>query len=148
MNNLLKNSHSKFAKILFRSLGVSCVLITTAFCSNNEVNKVNGGSEKRKKNGNKNGKKKNKLEHDKEKKDEKDDDELVIELLLELKREKDFHASLKTMEAKKQECCQLVNNLIKKLKEAKSFIFLEYFIIEEGEVWNSVLEIIKQKVGE
>ena len=38
--------------------------------------------------------------------------------------------------------------LIKKLKEAKSFIFLEYFIIEEGEVWNSVLEIIKQKVKE
>ena len=38
--------------------------------------------------------------------------------------------------------------LIKKLKEAKSFIFLEYFIIEEGEVWNSVLEILKQKVKE
>ena len=35
--------------------------------------------------------------------------------------------------------------LIKKLKEAKSFIFLEYLIIEEGEVWNSVLEILKQK---
>ena len=38
--------------------------------------------------------------------------------------------------------------MIKKLKEAKSFIFLEYFIIEEGEVWNSVLEILKPKVKE
>ena len=40
------------------------------------------------------------------------------------------------------------DKILPNLKEAKSFIFLEYFIIEEGEVWNSVLEIIKQKVGE
>ena len=33
------------------------------------------------------------------------------------------------------------------LKEAKSFIFMEYFIIEEGEFWNSILDILKQKVA-
>ena len=31
------------------------------------------------------------------------------------------------------------------LKNAKNFIYLEYFIIEEGEFWNSILEILKEK---
>jgi len=34
------------------------------------------------------------------------------------------------------------------LKSAKSFIFLEFFIIEEGRFWNTVLDILKQKVSE
>ncbi|MGI6006703.1 MAG: cardiolipin synthase [Ruminococcus sp.] len=34
------------------------------------------------------------------------------------------------------------------LKKAKHFIFLEYFIIQEGEMWNTVLEILKEKVQE
>ncbi|WP_156299175.1 cardiolipin synthase [Streptobacillus canis] len=34
------------------------------------------------------------------------------------------------------------------LKEAKKFIFIEYFIIEQGKMWNSIVEILKQKVLE
>ena len=32
--------------------------------------------------------------------------------------------------------------LIEQLEEAKDFIFMEYFIIEEGYVWNSILRIL------
>lgn len=34
------------------------------------------------------------------------------------------------------------------LKEAKKFIFIEYFIIEQGKMWDSIVEILKQKVLE
>ena len=34
------------------------------------------------------------------------------------------------------------------LKKAQHFIFLEYFIIEEGEMWDTVLDILKEKVRE
>ena len=37
--------------------------------------------------------------------------------------------------------------LLDELKKAKRFIFLEYFIIAEGIMWNSVLDILKDKVG-
>lgn len=36
-------------------------------------------------------------------------------------------------------------NLIQDLKKAKKFIYLEYFIIEEGKFWNSMLDILKEK---
>lgn len=32
------------------------------------------------------------------------------------------------------------------LQKAEKFIFIEYFIISEGEVWNSILDILKEKV--
>ena len=38
--------------------------------------------------------------------------------------------------------------LFDELKKAKRFIFLEYFIIAEGIMWNSVLDILKDKVKE
>ncbi len=39
--------------------------------------------------------------------------------------------------------------MLKELKRAKKFIFLEYFIISsEGVFWNSILEILEQKVKE
>lgn len=38
--------------------------------------------------------------------------------------------------------------LIKDLKEAKKFIFLEYFIIEDGVFWNSILDVLKEKIKE
>lgn len=34
------------------------------------------------------------------------------------------------------------------LQKAKKFIFLEYFIIEEGIMWNAILDILKKKVAE
>lgn len=38
--------------------------------------------------------------------------------------------------------------LLQELKKAKHYIFLEYFIIEEGIMWNSILEILIEKVKE
>ncbi len=39
-------------------------------------------------------------------------------------------------------------SLLEELKKAEKFIFMEYFIIEEGVMWNSILEILQQKVNE
>ena len=37
-------------------------------------------------------------------------------------------------------------DLLVELKKAERFIFIEYFIIDEGIVWDSILEILKEKV--
>ncbi len=37
--------------------------------------------------------------------------------------------------------------LLKELKNAKDFIFMEYFIINEGKMWNSILDILKEKAS-
>ena len=42
---------------------------------------------------------------------------------------------------------EMYKAIIEDLKRAKEFIFLEYFIIEEGYFWNSILEILKEKVA-
>lgn len=39
-------------------------------------------------------------------------------------------------------------DMLKELKAAKEFIFLEYFIVEPGKMWDSILEILKQKAKE
>lgn len=39
-------------------------------------------------------------------------------------------------------------DMLKELRNAKRFIFLEYFIIEKGEMWNTILGILKEKVKE
>jgi len=38
--------------------------------------------------------------------------------------------------------------MLSDLEKAEKFIFMEYFIIEEGRFWNSILDILKCKVGE
>lgn len=38
--------------------------------------------------------------------------------------------------------------LLEELRKAKRYIFMEYFIIREGHFWNSVLEILEEKVKE
>ena len=38
--------------------------------------------------------------------------------------------------------------LIEELKKAKHFIFMEFFIVEEGKMWNSILAILEQKAKE
>lgn len=38
--------------------------------------------------------------------------------------------------------------MLKKLKSAKKYIFLEYFIVSEGFMWESILEILKEKAQE
>ncbi len=37
---------------------------------------------------------------------------------------------------------------LEKLKQAKHFIFIEFFIVDAGSVWDEVLEVLKQKVSE
>ena len=39
-------------------------------------------------------------------------------------------------------------DLLIELKKAEKFIFLEYFIVERGNMWNAILEILKEKVKE
>ena len=39
-------------------------------------------------------------------------------------------------------------SLLTRLESAEHFIFLEYFIIEEGEFWDSILSILKRKASE
>ncbi|MCH4889828.1 cardiolipin synthase [Acidaminobacter sp. JC074] len=39
-------------------------------------------------------------------------------------------------------------DMIIELKKAKKFIFMEYFIVERGYMWDSILEILKEKVKE
>ncbi len=38
--------------------------------------------------------------------------------------------------------------MLEELKKAQKFIFLEYFIYEKGQFWDSVLEILKEKVAQ
>ena len=42
---------------------------------------------------------------------------------------------------------EMFESMLVDLKNAHKFIYLEYFIIEEGEFWNSVLEILKEKAS-
>lgn len=37
--------------------------------------------------------------------------------------------------------------LIEELKKAEKYIFLEYFIVQEGKMWNTILEILKEKAS-
>lgn len=43
---------------------------------------------------------------------------------------------------------ELFNDVLQKMKGAKKFIFIEMFIIEEGKLWNRMLEIFLQKASE
>lgn len=40
---------------------------------------------------------------------------------------------------------EMYERLLAELRKAEKFIFLEYFIIDEGQVWDSILEILKEK---
>lgn len=42
----------------------------------------------------------------------------------------------------------IYEDMLAALRQARRYIFLEYFIIEEGTFWNSILEILIEKVGE
>ena len=39
-------------------------------------------------------------------------------------------------------------DMIKELKNAKKFIFLEYFIIKNGKMWSKILKILEEKANE
>ena len=40
---------------------------------------------------------------------------------------------------------ELFTELLEELKKAEHFIFMEYFIVEEGRMWNSILEVLEEK---
>ncbi|MCI8374297.1 MAG: cardiolipin synthase [Lachnospiraceae bacterium] len=40
---------------------------------------------------------------------------------------------------------ELFPRLLEELKKAEHFIFMEYFIVEEGRMWNSILEVLEEK---
>ena len=40
------------------------------------------------------------------------------------------------------------NKIIEAIKSAKKYIFLEYFIIGEGKMWGSILEVLKRKAAQ
>lgn len=42
----------------------------------------------------------------------------------------------------------ILEPVLEELEKAKEFIFLEYFMIEEGVFWNSILEILERKASE
>ena len=42
----------------------------------------------------------------------------------------------------------LFADMIEEMKKARDFIFLEYFIIEQGELWDEILQILVEKVKE
>lgn len=42
----------------------------------------------------------------------------------------------------------MFEQLMKELKAAKHFIFMEYFIIERGYMWDGILEVLKEKAAE
>lgn len=42
---------------------------------------------------------------------------------------------------------EMFKDIIESLKQAKKFIFLEFFIIEEGKFWNTILQILKDKAS-
>lgn len=43
---------------------------------------------------------------------------------------------------------ELYESMIEDLKRAKKFIFMEFFIISEGKMWDSILKILEEKVKE
>ncbi|MCQ5170039.1 cardiolipin synthase, partial [Streptococcus oralis] len=40
------------------------------------------------------------------------------------------------------------HQMLEDLKKAEKFIFLEYYIIEEGLMWNSIFEILEEKAAQ
>lgn len=80
--------------------------------------------------------------------------------LLEQVKNENIHAYNQMKYIEKYALCPVYNNtytkyfsigetyferLLEELKKAKHYIFLEYFIIQEGIMWNQILEILKEK---
>ncbi len=43
---------------------------------------------------------------------------------------------------------EVLPDLLEDLKQAKHYIFMEYFIINQGKMWDSILEILKEKAAQ
>ena len=38
--------------------------------------------------------------------------------------------------------------MIRQMERAEKFIFMEYFIVDEGYMWNTILEVLERKAAE
>lgn len=43
---------------------------------------------------------------------------------------------------------EMFHTLLSQLEKAEKYIFLEFFIIQEGEMWNSILEVLRRKAAQ
>lgn len=43
---------------------------------------------------------------------------------------------------------EMFERLVSELEKAQKYIFLEYFIVQEGKMWNTILEILKRKAAQ
>lgn len=43
---------------------------------------------------------------------------------------------------------KMFDRLVEELKKAEAYIFLEYFIVEEGKMWDTILDILKEKAAQ
>lgn len=80
--------------------------------------------------------------------DLKENDELVYGEALLLKKLSNSHIYKNTDIKYFTTDDEIFNNIINDLKNAKEYIFLEYFIIEAGKFWDSIFDILKQKVDD
>jgi cardiolipin synthase len=87
------------------------------------------------------------VEHDKNVEELKKENELYNSQALNLCKISDAHLyknnSLKYYPLGEN----MFDDMLVELSKAKEFIFLEYFIIEEGKFWNPILEILKEKAS-
>ena len=42
---------------------------------------------------------------------------------------------------------EMLTDLLEDLKNAKRYIFLEYFIVEDGKMWGAILDVLRERVG-
>ena len=76
----------------------------------------------------------------------KEEDKLIASYALELCKISKSHLYKNTELSYFKLGEEMFESILIDLKNAKDFIFLEYFIIEEGLFWNSILNILKEKV--
>ena len=75
----------------------------------------------------------------------KEEDKLIASYALELCKISKSHLYKNTELSYFKLGEEMFESILIDLKNAKDFIFLEYFIIEEGLFWNSILNILKEK---
>lgn len=78
----------------------------------------------------------------------REQDKLISSYALELCKISKSHLYKNTTLTYFNEGIKMYQSILKDLESASKFIFLEYFIIEEGEFWNSILNILKEKAKE
>ncbi len=92
----------------------------------------------------------NSLDYDDSKESEslKKDNELICSQIEQLKKVSGTHLYMNNNLSYFSLGEEMHRSILEELEKANKFIFLEYFIIDEGIFWNSILDILKRKVNE